>query len=139
LPCRACCDETKKNYGQVIVIWNLGKPMSCGVAILFHPRLIPDKPQINSDLEGRFQRLTAKIEGIEFNILNVYCPNEAKPRDEFLIKIIENAKDLTNLIIGGDFNCVENLRLDKISASTNTKKYIQSIFGATQNEVRCKI
>lgn len=48
-------------------------------------------------------------------------PKRAKQRDEFLEKLPERIGDATNLLIGGDFNCVENLTLDGTGFTANMK------------------
>jgi hypothetical protein len=61
----------------------------------------------------------------------VDCPNAAKVRDEFLKTLSERIEAISNLIIGGDFNSVEDLKLDKTGQSANYKKYLQVLFGTT--------
>jgi exonuclease III len=73
--------------------------MSCGLAILFNPRLIPAEVTHNADSEERCQRLTFNAEGLNLTVVNVYCPNAAKVRDEFLKALSERNEAVSNLII----------------------------------------
>ena len=58
----------------------------------------------------------------EFSIYNVYCPNNIKQRIAFLEYVrsfIEtHTKTTSNVIIGGDFNCVDN-ETDKVSKTSD--------------------
>jgi exonuclease III len=47
-------------------------------------------------------------------------------RDEFLKTLSERIEAVSNLIIGGDFNSVEDLKLDKTGQSANSKNTSKS-------------
>ena len=66
------------------IIWNFGKPDSCGVAIL----LIRNDIQIENfhlDILGRVIRLDFNTDGFaNFRLINAYFPSESSDRLEFL-------------------------------------------------------
>ena len=59
---------------------------------------------------GRKLLINVQFNGNIYSIMNVYCPNDVKQRMEFINGIsdwIERyAMNKSNLVIGGDFNCV---------------------------------
>jgi exonuclease III len=48
-----------------------------------------------------------------FTLINVYCPNHHAERKVFLENLLTRVKQDNYVILGGDFNCVENPILDK--------------------------
>ena len=65
---------------------------------------------------GRYIRTRATIDDTNYILCNIYAPNNAKERQNFYKLIhhdIANVKEKQNLIIGGDFNCATNPKLDR--------------------------
>lgn len=62
--------------------------------------------------------MTGALHSRPVTLLNIYGPNQDDP--EFFRKVLGLIPDIsnTNLIIGGDFNCVLDQYLDKSSAQT---------------------
>lgn len=102
-----------------------------GVAILCHKSigLIPDK--IHADKEGRYVMVVGVIGGINLTIMNLYAPNADNPTffKEIASLIAEHSKGI--IIVGGDFNCVINQRMDKcpfeLRAQTSKSKSLCSM------------
>ena len=65
------------------------------------------------DNDGRKLLVNIMIDDEYYTFVNVYCPNQASLRIQFLKKlskwINKNALSKQNIIIGGDFNCAENM------------------------------
>jgi exonuclease III len=94
--------------------WCLGTHHSCGVALLFNKRLDLAVNNTFCHPNGRLIQIECSIDGQLYSLFNIYAHNESKPRNDF-IKFI-NSRILNcngNIILGGDFNCVENPYLDK--------------------------
>ena len=73
---------------------------------------------VKRDGQGRFLVIKGKLEDSAFTIVNIYAPNV----DRCSCQFFENLRghllefgisDEDNIIIGGDFNCPLNPRLDK--------------------------
>ena len=65
--------------------------------------------------EGRWVILDAVLEGQKITFVNVYAPNASQP--EFFHEICNIVRSIgnVNIIIGGDFNQVRYVYLDKSS------------------------
>lgn len=70
------------------------------------------------DSNGRYVLISGSINGTSITFLNVYAPNTDDPAfmSDMILTFNENCKGLG--VIGGDFNCALNQKLDK---STQTK------------------
>ena len=82
------------------------------------------------DVDGRYIFLDTLIENSSFKLLNIYFPNYENGKLQFIKKMnnLLRKQDVTTddrLIIGGDFNCVIDPKLDKkrgCDNSLNTQK-----------------
>ena len=95
--------------------WAYGSYHSSGVGVLFSPNFpgTIEEPQICSDYEGRILYVPIKLEDSNIRLLNVYAPNIPKERKNFFDSLPEYIKGHTPFVLGGDWNCVENILLDK--------------------------
>jgi len=84
-----------------------------GVAILIRKTVLFRHVSIVSDPNGWFILVTGCIYSFHVTLLNVYGPNFDDPA--FFRKIFNSLPDLsdTRLMVGGDFNCVLDSRLDR--------------------------
>ncbi len=90
---------------------------SRGVAILFRNTFPYTIHQSISDPEGRFIILSVTIRGEKLILVNLYGPNEDKP--EFFKCVQSKIDSLSgvSVIIGGDFNVVQDYNLDTMNLS----------------------
>lgn len=111
---------------------------SRGVSILIKNNLPYKVISKYTDKEGRMLLLNIEINGTEYTLCNVYAPTILTDRIEFFGKLKQfiqiHAISRNNLLIGGDFNCVDNVadrnsgNLDKSSqALTKLKKDVNLI------------
>ena len=90
-----------------------------GVAILFREGLEFSVIKINKDTDGRILSLLCQLNSQIVNIVNLYCPVNPCHRAEFIESIADyfitthDQRTVTNRIVCGDFNCVEDLTLDR--------------------------
>lgn len=87
-----------------------------GVAILIRKGVPFKLKTLKADKEGRYIILSGEIFSFHITLVNVYAPNYDDP--DFYKKVfalIDNMSQ-TNLIIGGDFNCVLDGYLDRSSS-----------------------
>lgn len=87
-----------------------------GTAVLIR-KGVPFKHRATiTDKEGRFIIVAGEIFSTPITLVNIYGPNFDDPR--FFQNVFSKIPDIssTNLIIGGDFNCVLDPYLDRSSA-----------------------
>ena len=101
------------------IIFAHGTNHSTGTAILFKRGVAVEIVDEEIDTYGRFVYLKGAIENAVFNLLNVYFPNTENEQLHFLkemrrmLEKKNTEEPLERFIIGGDFNCVQNISLDK--------------------------
>ena len=93
------------------------------------------KPQII--VEGRVLRLDLKIRNQPFTIISVYAPNQKNEKEIFFQKLHDTIKDIpqrNNVIFGGDFNCVEDVLLDRTNTEAQKEASVAElqIFNSTR-------
>ena len=91
------------------------KGNSRGVVILFNNTFQYTLHSISTDKEGRFVFIDCTINGVKLSIANLYAPNEDEP---VFFEIIQNKLeklDSNNIILGGDFNVVQDYLLDTLN------------------------
>ena len=86
----------------------------CGVGILFNTKLQYKVGSFQYDAVGRYIVLNITVGDQQFCIINVYAPNDIKDRKAFFNSLDHHLAGQKQFIFTGDFNCVENLSLDKI-------------------------
>lgn len=86
-----------------------------GTAILLKKGVPFKHRSTTTDKEGRFIIVAGEIFSMPITLLNIYGPNFDDPH--FFQKVFSRVPDIsqTNLIIGGDFNCVLDSYLDRSS------------------------
>ena len=86
---------------------------SKGVCILFNKNLKHKVISTHRDKEGRFLLVNVSINNTDYSICNIYCPNDMNSRIVFIHSIIAEIKansiSPNNLILGGDFNCIQSV------------------------------
>ena len=79
-----------------------------GVLIAMKSKFIVECTGRGSLIEGRDVYIRIKHSCGHFGILNIYAPNSATERQEFLLQLVAKKPDVDLWIIGGDFNMVEH-------------------------------
>ena len=111
-----CENMWRMQWGHTIA-FSHGLNNARGVAILFKKGLAVEIHKCELDHNGRFIFMTVTINKIKLNLLNIYAPNEREEQKEFftniryLLGIVHSTN--TPLLVGGDFNCVLNDKIDK--------------------------
>ena len=103
------------------LIFNMGIPIpgktvfyiETGPCILFRQSINKKIYNEITDPDGRYIILDIEIEGLRMTLANIYAPNEDDT--SFYINVIQLIESLPNdnQIIGGDFNLVLDLEIDK--------------------------
>ena len=74
--------------------------------------------RVSSDVNGNYIILDINIEGEKFTLVNLYGPNDDKPKFYKEIRQKCNAFQNDKIIICGDWNLVINPDLDRITTCT---------------------
>lgn len=102
---------------------------SRGAAILISKSTPFVSSHVTADPLGRFVVVTGRLHNVPLILANIYAPNCDDER--FFSNLFASLPDLNahNLIMGGDFNCVLDSRLDrsssKVQPMTKSAKLIQ--------------
>ena len=92
---------------------------SRGVAILFSNTLPwADIHRVGNDPFGRLLRVDFTFQGNPFTVTTVYAPSDAASRPPFFTQLHTHFTNTTGryVLCGGDFNCVADRRLDRVTA-----------------------
>ena len=100
------------------IIFNHGTNAARGVAILIHPRLEYTVEYTRCDNDGRILNIVLTLGDHTLNIINIYAPNTDQERRVFFSNLDDFISEEYDNIIGGDFNCILNARLDKYGGNT---------------------
>ena len=93
--------------------WSFGTSRAKGVGIWFKENLNCEILLLNRDVHGRCLSVTVKINNVVMKMINVYAPVIAKERKHFFSSLYKFLPGCHPTILGGDFNCVTNVSLDK--------------------------
>ena len=113
--------------------WNSGEiTKSSGVAILTKNNLKIQINTINQDKQGRILSLNLTFEKQNYQILNIYAPTRNSEKLKFYKHLHKYIAINDNIILGGDFNNVEDLLLDRRGGNPNNThllgmQYLQKI------------
>lgn len=69
------------------------------------------------DLDGRLVYVDINYLNVNYRVINVYAPNDEGDRNIFFDELYPICITQRNIILGGDFNCVLNIQLDKIGGN----------------------
>ena len=99
----------------------MGKiPKFSGVVIVIKQNLNIETHTISKDEEGRVISLTFTFENQNFQIINIYGPTKNSEKHTFYKQLHNYITQTENIILGGDFNMVEDLLLDRQGGNPNT-------------------
>lgn len=113
-------EHNKLRREWVNLVYSASHGKTRGVAILISKTLPFCTEKVIKDKTGRYVMVIGNVGGVQISIMNVYAPNEYDNAffKEIANIVTDNAKGL--LIMGGDFNAVQNGRLDKVPADMGT-------------------
>ena len=85
---------------------------SRGVAVLFNKNVDFEIHSTINDTEGNYLIIDLTVDGNRFTLVNLYGPNQDRPDsfDNLILKV--NTFDNTSIIYCGDFNLVQDPKLD---------------------------
>ena len=110
-----CCRKLTFTVSETLTLsQKSGGSARQGIGILFSQPFQGkiDQNSISTDHEGRILSVTAEI-----NNTTVQCPNGGTERSKFVENLPSYIKGGITLMIGGDWNCVENPQMDKFGGN----------------------
>jgi ribonuclease HI len=118
---------------KIRIISNSSSTAKEGIAFIINKDLVKERQTEHKELiKDRMSRLTVKWnDEVLIDIINIYVPNNEKDKILFLKKakhIISKIKNKENIIIMGDFNCVED-KLDRLPMTKDDNKVIEALQG----------
>lgn len=113
----------KESITDFKVFCDVSENKTKGVAILVKKSLNCIIENINYH-NSRCMSLDLKIDGIIFKFINVYVPNLPNEQIEFIEELTLLIYKNKNIIIGGDFNFVEDNKLDRFNSNRNVRNEI---------------
>ena len=130
--------EREENFWQTQyggkIYYSHGTSNSKGVAILLSRQTKAKLISIRKDNAGRWILIKVDYEGEELNVLNIYAPNDDNPEFyEQLGNILAETEG--NIIIGGDFNLVPDVNLDKVGGKVNTHVKARIVLNKIKEEL----
>ena len=95
--------------------WSHGTTASRGVAVLVRDSCMAREVQLRSqDQDGRLLTVDFVVDDVPFTVCSVYSPCERRDRPEFYReKLLPCLPQHRRLLVGGDFNCVQDALLDQ--------------------------
>ena len=118
-------DKWRKEWeGDLFLSGNSGN--SIGVGILVNPDFTYTVQEYDNIINGRMQSLKMLIHEKEYIFLNIYAPNSLTENYNFLTKIEDFivSNDSETIIVGGDFNTVINIDIDKKNGNIKVTRKI---------------
>ena len=97
---------------------SFGGKHSRGVTTLIKESLPTKKPKVTQDNCGRWVNVILDTEDSKLQLLNVYAPCPVGERAAFFQTLPPHIRGGVATIIGGDFNCITNLFLDKLGGDS---------------------
>ena len=93
--------------------WSFGSNRSKGVGIWIRSGLNLKIISTDKDSEGRLLFILIKINNVSIRLANIYAPVIPSERRLFFNSLHHYLVGNCPVILGGDFNCVQNINLDK--------------------------
>ena len=107
ISCKTQADLVEKGFkGQCF--WSFGIGKSAGVAIFVSPKFSGKIIRYVHDSDGRTLSLLVDFNSSKFNIICLYAPNTVSDRKLFFNRLHTFFLPPGDLILGGDFNCIDS-------------------------------
>ena len=128
ISCKTQVDLIEKCFkGQCF--WSFGIGKSASVAIFVSPKFSGKIIHYVHDTDGRILSLLVDFNSFKFNIVYLYAPNTVTDRKLFFNRLYTFFLSPGDLILGGDFNCIDS-ELDRLhikSAFSTDKRCLSAL------------
>ena len=109
------------------ILFNNFDSTARGTAILFHPNVIFKHHNNFCDSQGRTQQSLIEHANRKFNLVNIYAPRTDTDRKNYFITIPAYISSTEENIVGGDFNCISDKKLDKLGGNPLARQTAMTI------------
>ena len=107
-----------KTIWEGSIFSSFGGKHSRGVTTLIKESFSTKHPKVTHDNCGRWVNVILDTEVSKLQLLNVYAPCPVGERAAFFQMLPPHIRGGVPTIIGGDFNCISNLFLDKLGGDS---------------------
>lgn len=121
-------DKWKKQWDNEIFLSG-NSSNSIGIGILLNLNTTYEILENREIIQGRLQLLKLKVHDSNITLLNIYAPNTDDINFFTTIEDIVIEHNSESLILGGDFNNVINVELDKLNGRKDTNKRCSAKIG----------
>ena len=90
-----------------------------GVGVIVNKQFDCELNNFKFDYFGRYVSIDANCDGFDCKFISVYAPNNAAERKQFFHDLYIYFMGSKPIILAGDFNCIENITLDKLGGNQN--------------------
>lgn len=104
------------------IIFNHGTQNACGVAILINARLDYQLQHLKRNSHGRVLAIELTIDDTTINLVNIYAPPTHLERRSFFQQLETFLSDQNENILGGDFNCIADPKIDKLGGNPDARQ-----------------
>ena len=135
--CRAGAGPGLPWRGQTF--WHAGTSASRGVAVLIREGALVEDAQVGyRDAQGRILRVDCTFGTQAVSVLSVYAPDTPGPDQSafFTSTLMAAIPEGRAVLVGGDFNCVESLALDRVGGAATTRRAVGHAAGLVHVERR---
>ena len=108
-----CSAKSEGGGGEGSCFWGPGSNRSRCVGIVCNVSLDFEDLEVKRDFDGRLINLKLSIHDWLFQIMCIYAPNDPRGRSDFFQTCGDTRFPGIPLFLGGDFNCIDSLELDK--------------------------
>ena len=135
-----CCNYSdsklwEKEWGGAC-LWSFGGTRARGTAVLFRDGLSFSKSLFYYDAISRLVVLDIKLYDQAYRLINVYAPNKHAERVQWFNDLHRWFIDDKIIIVGGDFNCVDNKNIDKVGGNDAYGDVGASVLYSLRNNYR---
>lgn len=99
---------------------NPGTQRGRGVITLVDETCINNSSVCAQDTNGNFLHISADYSGTIINLMNLYAPSRSAARRKIFEETNDRIRQLSNVFLAGDFNCIESYNLDATNKSYQT-------------------
>ena len=111
---------------MMVCFWYPASSRQGGVVTLISSKCSDEIVSWKKDSHGRIVSILIRSNGVDVNLVNIYAPTNLAERKIFFDSLHEFFIPSDAIIIGGDFNCYDNV-LDKFGGNISIHKEYESL------------
>ena len=100
----------------------------------FFPQILIFDCVITRDIHGRTVQTLIEHADCKFNVINVYAPRTNAERRIYFHSLLAYISKTEENILGGDFNCIADNKLDKLGGNPSAKQTATTILNTITHQ-----